>query len=135
MEDDAHARGLAFRQKIMGDVAGSSMPAGKYAKPLEDWENEFVWGLVWSRPGIPVKTRFMINLGMMVALNRPNELREQMRGALKNGCTKEEVVEVLLQANAYCGGPAGVDAFRAVREVFAEHDAGSNAPQKSGEAS
>lgn len=126
MEEDVYARGKAFREKIMGEAA-SPHTGGRFSKPLEDWENEFVWGLVWSRPGLPVKTRFMISLGMMVALNRPQELREQMRGALKNGCTKEEIVEVLLQANAYCGGPAGVDAFRAVRDVFGEYDGAAKA--------
>lgn len=122
MADDLYERGLEVRRAVLGKeyVDRRIGEADRFTKLLENFETEFVWGLVWSRPGIDARTRCMINLGMMTALNRPNELRQQLRAALANGCSKEDVVEVLLQANAYCGGPAGVDAFRAAREVFAE---------------
>jgi len=122
MSDELYERGLAARKQVMGDeaVRKSLETADAYARELDKFETEFVWGLVWSRAGLPVKTRCMLTIAMLIALNRPNELRVQLRAALANGCTKEELVEVLLQGNAYCGGPAGVDAFRAAREVFAE---------------
>ncbi|MBC7778898.1 MAG: carboxymuconolactone decarboxylase family protein [Proteobacteria bacterium] len=121
MQDDLYARGLALRKQVLGEDHVDKLLAGadRFAMPLQQLETEYVWGLVWSRPGLETKTRCMLNLAMMTALNRPNELRLQLTTALANGCTKEEIVEVLLQANAYCGGPAGVDAFRAAREVFA----------------
>ncbi|MCX7200552.1 MAG: carboxymuconolactone decarboxylase family protein [Proteobacteria bacterium] len=124
MQDDLYARGLAVRRKVLGDdhVDRVLAKADRFTMPLQVLETEFVWGLVWSRPGLEIKTRCMLNLAMMAALNRPNELRVQLGAALDNGCTKEEIVEVLLQANAYCGGPAGGDAFRTAREVFAARE-------------
>ena len=121
MENELFTRGLAVRRQVLGAEYVDQLisEADRYSRPLQELETEFVWGLVWSRPGLATKTRCMLNLAMMTALNRPNELRLQLKAALANGCTREEIVEVLLQANAYCGGPAGVDAFRAARELFA----------------
>ncbi|MGH7088157.1 MAG: carboxymuconolactone decarboxylase family protein, partial [Stellaceae bacterium] len=73
---------------------------------------------VWGRPGLPKKTRSIINLAMLTALAKPQELKIHVKGALKNGCTKDEIMEVLLQAAVYCGVPAAVDAFRTAREAF-----------------
>ena len=127
MADELFTRGLAVRKQVMGseEVDRRLAHADRYTRMVEEMETEVVWGMVFSRPGIPTKVRLMINLALMTALNREDELREQMRAALANGVTKDEVVEVLLQANAYCGGPAGVEAFRVIREVFAE-----TAPQR-----
>jgi len=127
MADDLYRKGLEVRRAVLGkeSVDRRIAEADRFTKLLEDFETEFIWGLVWSRPGLDNRTRCMLNLAMMTALNRPDELRQQLRAALANGCSKEDVVEVLLQANAYCGGPAGVDAFRAAREVFAETAAGA----------
>jgi 4-carboxymuconolactone decarboxylase len=80
----------------------------------------FCWGAIWGRDGISRKTRSLVNLAMLTALNRPHELRLHLRGALTNGCTPEEIREVLLQAAVYCGVPAGVDAFKAAKEVLTE---------------
>ena len=77
------------------------------------------WGAVWSRPGLDRRTRSLINLGMLTALNRRHELGVHVRGALNNGVTPEEIREVLLQAAIYCGVPAGMDAFRAAEEALA----------------
>ncbi len=79
---------------------------------------EYCWGYGWSRPGLPKKTRSMLNLAMFVALGKPHELRVHVRGALTNGVTKKEIVEILIQGTIYCGIPAGVDAYRNAREAI-----------------
>jgi 4-carboxymuconolactone decarboxylase len=83
---------------------------------------EYCWGAVWGRPQLDRKTRSLLNLAMISALNRPHELKMHVGGALKNGVTREEIREVFLQVAIYCGVPAGVDAFRVAREVFAQLD-------------
>jgi 4-carboxymuconolactone decarboxylase len=92
---------------------------------LQQLVTEFCWGAVWTRPGLDLKTRSLCNIAMFVALNRPHELRTHIRGALRNGATKEEIVEVLLQGTVYCGVPAGIDSFRAAREVLEEDERAS----------
>jgi 4-carboxymuconolactone decarboxylase len=87
---------------------------------LQKLVTEFCWGAVWTRPGLERKIRSLVNIGMFVALNRPHELRAHVRGGLRNGCTKDEIVEVLLQGMIYCGVPAGIDSFRAAQEVLEE---------------
>jgi len=77
---------------------------------------------VWTRPGLPRKTRSMLNLAMLTALNRPHEIKLHVKGALNNGITREEIAEIFLQAGVYCGVPAAVDAFRTAKEVFDEID-------------
>ncbi len=81
---------------------------------------EYCWGAVWGREGLPRKTRSILNIAMITILNRPHELRLHIAGALRNGVTKDEIREVLMQVAIYAGVPAGVDGFRAAREVFAE---------------
>jgi 4-carboxymuconolactone decarboxylase len=83
---------------------------------------EYCWGAVWGREGLSKKTRSMLNLAMISALNRPHELKMHVGGALKNGVTRDEIREVFMAVAIYCGVPAGVDAFRVAREVFAEID-------------
>jgi 4-carboxymuconolactone decarboxylase len=97
--------------------------ADDFTRPLQELVTEFCWGAVWTRPGLPRKTRSMLNLAMLTALDRPHELRLHLRGALRNGCTRQEIMEVLLQAAIYCGVPAAVDSFRVAREVLAEPEA------------
>jgi 4-carboxymuconolactone decarboxylase len=84
---------------------------------------EYAWGAVWSRPDFPRKTRSMLNLAMLTALNRPKELRLHMRAAIRNGVTKQEFVEVFLQTLIYCGAPAANDSFRMAAEVWREVEA------------
>jgi 4-carboxymuconolactone decarboxylase len=88
--------------------------------PLQRLVTEYCWGAVWGREELPKKTRSMLNLAMLCALNRPHELKMHIGGALRNGVTKTEIREVLLQVGIYCGVPAAVDAFRVARETFAE---------------
>ena len=89
---------------------------------MQELVTEYCWGAVWGRDGLPRKTRSMLNLAMLTILNRPHELRIHIAGALRNGVTKDEIREVFMQVAIYAGVPAGVDAFRAAREVFAEQD-------------
>ena len=84
---------------------------------------EWCWGYAWNRPGLDRKTRSMLNLAMLTALNRPNEIKLHVRGALNNGVTADEVKEVLLHATVYCGIPAGLDAFKVANQVLEEEGA------------
>src|SRR5690606_16307235 len=103
-------------------VEKSFAAADDFNMPQQELVTEYCWGAVWGREGLDHRTRSMLNLAMLSALNRPHELRMHLKGALRNGVTREEIREVLLQVTIYCGVPAGVDAFRTAREVFAEVD-------------
>jgi len=129
MADSLYDAGLKIRREVVGDdyVERALANAEEFGKPFQDLVTEYCWGAVWGRGGLDRKTRSMINLGMLAALNRSAELKLHTRGALRNGVTVEEITEVLLQATIYCGVPAGVEAFNrareAIREVAAEpHD-------------
>jgi 4-carboxymuconolactone decarboxylase len=115
-------KGLGIRREVLGaDYVNNSInTADDFNRPFQELVTEYCWGAVWGRPGLPRKTRSMLNLAMLVALNRPHELKLHLRGALTNGVTKEEIQEVLMQTAIYCGVPAAVDAFRTAREVFKE---------------
>ncbi len=120
--------GLATRRKVLGDayVDAAIGKADAFSWPLQELVTEHAWNAIWNRPGLPLQTRSLVLVGMLVALNRPHELRIHLRGALNNGCTPEEIREVLIQAAGYCGFPAGVDGFRIASEVIAEHQAAEN---------
>jgi 4-carboxymuconolactone decarboxylase len=104
-------------------VEQSIKNADDFNRPLQELVTEYCWGAVWTREGLPRKTRSMLNLAMLATLNRPHELELHIRGAMRNGVTKDEIREVLLQVAIYAGVPAGVDSFRIARKVFAEDDA------------
>jgi 4-carboxymuconolactone decarboxylase len=114
--------GLAVRREVMGSayVDKALAEADELTQPLQELITEYCWGAVWTRPGLPRTTRSLLNLAMLTALNRPHEVRLHLRGALRNGCTKQEIMEVLLQAAIYCGVPAALDSVRVAREVFQE---------------
>ncbi|ACL72557.1 Carboxymuconolactone decarboxylase [Thioalkalivibrio sulfidiphilus HL-EbGr7] len=115
-------KGLATRREVLGDayVDRALENADAFSWPLQELVTGFCWDAIWNRPGLPRKTRSLINLSMLMALNKPHELKAHVIGALRNGCTQEEIREVLLQGAVYCGVPAGVDAFRVAREALAE---------------
>jgi 4-carboxymuconolactone decarboxylase len=119
---EVYEKGLAIRREVLGAdyVDNAIRTADDFNRPLQELVTEYCWGAVWGRPGLPKKTRSMLNLAMLTALNRPHELKLHIRGALKNGVTREEIMEVLLQTGIYCGVPAAVDAFRTARETFKE---------------
>ena len=114
--------GLQIRREVLGAeyVDKSISQADDFNRPLQELVTEYCWGAVWSRPGISRKMRSLINLAMLTALNRPHEVKLHLKGALDNDCSKEEIMEVLLQTAIYCGVPAAVDSFRLAREVFSE---------------
>src|ERR1700722_785136 len=115
-------KGLEVRKAVLGAefVENSINSADDFNRPLQELVTEYCWGAVWTREGLSRKTRSMLNLAMLTALNRPHELKMHVRGALRNGVSKEEIREVLLQATIYAGVPAGVDAFRVAREALSE---------------
>lgn len=122
MNKEVHDRGLAIRREVLGGeyVDAQLKAADDFNRPFQEFITEYCWGAVWGRPGLPKKTRSIINLAMLTALGKPQELKIHVKGALKNGCTKDEIMEVLMQTAVYCGVPAAVDAFRTAREAFKE---------------
>jgi len=114
--------GLAVRREVLGAayVDKALADADDFTRPLQELVTEYCWGAVWTRPGLPRQTRSLVNLAMLTALNRPAELKLHVRGALRNGCTREEIMEVLLQAAIYCGVPAAIESFRSAREALKE---------------
>ncbi|OBA64885.1 4-carboxymuconolactone decarboxylase [Mycobacterium sp. 1100029.7] len=128
MDRETYQRGLEVRSAVLGEeyVTRALADADEFSKPLQDLVTEYCWGAVWGRDGLPRKTRSMLNLAMIPILNRPNELRTHIKGALTNGLTRQEICEVFLQVAIYAGVPAAVDSFRIAREVFAELDQNPN---------
>jgi 4-carboxymuconolactone decarboxylase len=124
MTKELFEAGLKVRREVLGAeyVDASISQADDFIRPLQELVTEYCWGKVWTRPGLSRKTRSLINLAMLTALNRPHELQLHLRGALHNGCTKEEIMEVLLQSAIYCGVPAAMDSFRLARKFFSEID-------------
>jgi len=124
MTSDKFASGLKIRKEVLGEeyVAKALKNVDDFNRPMQELVTEYCWGTIWTRDGLPKKTRSLINLAMLTALNRPHEVKVHVRGALNNGCTREEIMETFLQAAVYCGVPAGIDSFRSAREVFAEMD-------------
>lgn len=115
--------GLEVRRAVLGaeHVDRSLEQASAFSRPMQELVTEYCWGAVWARPGLEHKTRSLLNIAMLTALDRPHELRLHLHGALNNGVTAKEIQEVLLQAAIYCGVPAAMDAFRVAEEVLAEH--------------
>jgi len=124
MNKEKFEQGLEIRRSVLGAeyVDNSINNATDFNRPMQELVTEYCWGEVWARPGLPKKTRSMLNLAMITALNRPHELKLHVRGAINNGVTKEEIQEVLLQTAIYCGVPAAIDSFRTAKEVLDEMD-------------
>jgi 4-carboxymuconolactone decarboxylase len=122
MNQDLFDQGLQTRREVLGDahVDTALKTADDFSLPLQEHITQYCWGDVWNRPGLDRRTRSMLNLAMLTALNRPHELRLHVRGALRNGVSKEEIREVFMQTAIYCGVPAAVDGVRNAREVFKE---------------
>jgi 4-carboxymuconolactone decarboxylase len=121
---DTHAIG----REIMGELMGSDYLEGRekvrneFNGVLQDYSTEVCFGRTWSRKGLDRKLRSVINLAMLTALNRPNQLRHHVEGALNNGCSVEEIREILLQSAVYCGLPAAGDAFKVAEQVLKERN-------------
>ena len=116
--------GLKTRREVLGaeyvDKAVAIAAQDDFNRPFQELLNTYCWNDIWNRPGLSRKSRSMLNLAMLTALNRGPELRLHINGALNNGLSKEEIREVFLQTAIYCGVPASVEAFRVAREVFKE---------------
>jgi 4-carboxymuconolactone decarboxylase len=121
-EQTLFERGMQVRRAVLGDAyVDRSLEGGtEFRKPMQELVTEFCWGAVWSREGLDRKTRSLVNIGMLTALNRSTELAAHIRGAVNNGATREEIQEVLLQTAVYCGMPAGLESFRVAEKVFDE---------------
>jgi 4-carboxymuconolactone decarboxylase len=124
-KNDRYKAGLAVRKKVLGEkyVEEAIAKADEFMQPLQQYLTEGVWGAVWTREGLSLKTRSMLNLAMLTALNRPHELRIHLRGAIRNGVTKKEMQEIFLQCGIYCGAPAALESFKIAKEVLAEESA------------
>ena len=122
MNKDAFDKGLITRRAVLGAdyVDNSIKNADDFNLPMQELVTEYCWDAIWNRPGLDRKTRIMLNLAMLTALNRPHELRLHVRGAINNGLTKDEIKEVLLQTAIYCGVPAAIDSFKNAKEVLKE---------------
>jgi 4-carboxymuconolactone decarboxylase len=126
MDDrERYAAGLEVRRAVLGDahVDKSLAKRSSFNEPFQELVTRYAWGEIWARPGLPPHTRSLLTLAMLVALNRSEEFKLHLRGAVNNHVTREEVRELLLHSAIYCGVPAANTAFRLAEEVFAEMDA------------
>ena len=117
-------QGIANRREVIGSeyIDKALASATDFNIDMQELVTQYCWGDIWSRPGLERKTRSLLNLAMLTALNRPHELKLHVRGALRNGATEEEIKEVLLQTAIYCGVPAALDSFRIASEALKERD-------------
>ena len=122
MKSPKFEAGLAVRKAVLGAayVERALAEADEFSAPLQELVTENAWGTVWTRDILNRRERSLITVAMLIALNRPHELKLHLRGALNNGLSKDEIRELLLHASVYCGMPAAVDAFRQAKEVFKE---------------
>lgn len=122
MDKEMFEKGLKIRREVLGAefVDNAIASADDFNRPLQEIVTQYCWGEIWGRPGLDKRTRSIINLAMISALNRQHEVKMHVKGAINNGLTKDEIREVLLQVAIYCGVPAGVDSFRTAKEAFKE---------------
>lgn len=121
-DSDRLSRGTQIRREVLGDghVDRAIAQATDFSRPLQELVTTTCWNDVWSRPGLDRRTRSLLNLAMLTALNRMHEFGVHVRGAIRNGCTITEIQEVLLQAAAYCGAPAALESVRVAEQILAE---------------
>jgi 4-carboxymuconolactone decarboxylase len=124
MSDQLYEQGMEVRREVLGTdyVDRSLANADAFTMHMQKFSTEHCWGAVWTRPGLDRRSRSVMNLAMLTALNRSHELAVHVRGALNNGLTRDEIAEVFLQAAVYCGVPAGMESFRVAKRVFDEID-------------
>lgn len=121
---EAFERGLALRRELNSPELIDQIfrEADEFSLPMQEMVTEHAWGSVWARPELDRRSRSILNLGMLAALNRPDELAGHIRVALKNGVTRIEIRECLLQVAVYAGMPAGMSSFKVARQVFKDLD-------------
>ncbi|MDR7379503.1 4-carboxymuconolactone decarboxylase [Rhodoferax ferrireducens] len=122
MNQELFDQGLKTRREVLGAeyVDAAIQNADDFNRDMQELVTQYAWGDIWNRPGLDRKTRSLLNLAMLTALNRPHELKLHLRGALTNGVSKDEIKEVFLQTAVYCGAPAAIDSFRTAKDVFKE---------------
>ena len=125
MQSELFEKGLVVRKEVLGAeyVDKSIKGADDFALAMQEYATEAAWGSIWTRPGLPRKTRSLLNIAMLTIMNRQHELKLHIRSSFTNGVTKDEIKEILLQVGVYCGIPSGIDAFRNAREAFNEVEA------------
>ena len=118
----AFKAGIATRSKVLGAeyVKRAFKNADEFTLPFQEIATEFAWGSVWNRKGLSLRDRSLVTLAQCIALNRPNEIRIHLRGALRNGISKTELSEMCLHSFLYCGGPASLDAFHVMKAALPE---------------
>lgn len=123
-DDTVYDKGISMRRRVLGDahVERSIGGTSEFARPVQELVTEYCWGAVWSRDGLDLRTRSLLNLVMLTALNRMHELGVHVRGAVNNGCSRDQIREALLQTAVYCGAPAALESFRVAERVLAELD-------------
>jgi 4-carboxymuconolactone decarboxylase len=121
-ERDRYQQGMSMRRKVLGDahVDKAQNNCNEFNGEFQDLITRYAWGEIWSRPDLPQKTRSLVTVALMVALNRGDELAMHLRAAFRNGITRAEIKEVLLQTAIYCGVPAANSAFHIAEQVLAE---------------
>lgn len=124
-ERERHEAGMQIRRSVLGEdhVHRAEATKSDLDAEFQDLITRYAWGEIWTRPGLPRHTRSLLTIGLMVALNRGEELRLHLRSAANNGVTVEEIREVLLHCAIYCGVPAANSAFHIAREIFSESPA------------
>ncbi len=122
MSKEMFERGMEIRRSVLGaEYVDKAMAASDdFSRPMQELVTAYCWGEVWGREELPRKTRSMLNIAMISALNRPHELKLHIQGAIRNGVTREEIREILLQVGIYAGVPAAVDSFRIARAALEE---------------
>jgi 4-carboxymuconolactone decarboxylase len=121
MDKDRFERGAALRRQVVGDeyVNGVDKYSDSFNGPIQEYFTEIIWGGIWAREGLPLKTRSLVVIAILITAGRLNLLGVQFKAAIRNGCTLEEIREVILQCAGFSGGPAAVDAVRVANEALA----------------
>ena len=122
MASELFEKGLQLRREVLGDeyVDKSMQNIDEFSMAMQEYATETAWGMIWSRPGLPRKTRSLLNIGLLAAFNRQHEFKLHVKRSFGNGVTRDEIKEVLLQIACYAGVPAGIEAFRWARDAMAE---------------
>lgn len=120
-DKEKFTEGLALRRAVLGDdhVERTRDGLTGFDQEFDDMLTEWAWGSVWTRSGLERKTRSLLNIALLAALDRQRELGLHVQGALRTGCTEDEIKEVLLHCTAYLGVPAGIAAFKTAKAALA----------------
>lgn len=124
MGSEKYMQGLKIRKQVLGDeyVNQAIQNMDEFSEPLQQLVTEYCWGTIWSDETLSLQQRSLVNIAMISALNRPNELKLHIKGGLRNGLSKEQIRATLMQVAIYCGVPAAVDSFKLAKQAFLEFE-------------